>query len=323
MARKRSVTSAMGTDERIEQIAEKDQLSAMMWPWLLTAFDDWGRLDITSIGKIRLEIFPAFPKIKNSTITKAIDSYVSAGMVHRYQVGDRVYLAIRPTRWMKWQKYLQGSKRASAEAEIPAPTDAGWSEKEEDDMLIWLTKPNERSKLRQVGSVCGEIGTVGNVCGQSPLSVPSPSPSPLTLVASEEEECAGARGDGGAHLEDYPPPPKCYGEYSLRIRPLDLAASDLLDNCMAKGMTDEMLCDFLREANENGGKTLKYVRVGLENCYEQGIRTLDDYKGALARWRAKEAQDAKPEPVAMPTIDIDKAEEVLRRVRERNGKPGD
>jgi len=40
MARERSVTSAVGADERIESVAEKDQMSAMMWPWMLTAFDD-------------------------------------------------------------------------------------------------------------------------------------------------------------------------------------------------------------------------------------------------------------------------------------------
>jgi len=60
-------------------------------------------MDATSPSRVRLEIFPAFPRMKNATIHKAIDAYVAAGIVHRYKENERIYLAIRPTKWMKWQ----------------------------------------------------------------------------------------------------------------------------------------------------------------------------------------------------------------------------
>jgi hypothetical protein len=61
MARKRFVSSEMSTDEDIADIAVDNPVSALMWPWFITGFDDWGRMEVTSPNKVRLELFPAFP----------------------------------------------------------------------------------------------------------------------------------------------------------------------------------------------------------------------------------------------------------------------
>lgn len=44
MARKRFVTSDMSIDEKIADIAAENPTAALMWPWFITGFDDWGTL---------------------------------------------------------------------------------------------------------------------------------------------------------------------------------------------------------------------------------------------------------------------------------------
>ena len=45
MARKRFITSDMSVDERIADIAVENPVAALMWPWFITGFDDWGRME--------------------------------------------------------------------------------------------------------------------------------------------------------------------------------------------------------------------------------------------------------------------------------------
>ena len=45
MARKRFVTSEISTDRKIAKLAEKNPVAAALWPWFITALDDWGRMN--------------------------------------------------------------------------------------------------------------------------------------------------------------------------------------------------------------------------------------------------------------------------------------
>lgn len=49
MARKRFVTSEISTDRKIAKLAEKNPVAAALWPWFITAFDDWGRMSADPI----------------------------------------------------------------------------------------------------------------------------------------------------------------------------------------------------------------------------------------------------------------------------------
>lgn len=59
MARKRFITSDMSVDERIAEIAAENPVAALMWPWFITGFDDWGRMEAVP-GKIKLSISQRF-----------------------------------------------------------------------------------------------------------------------------------------------------------------------------------------------------------------------------------------------------------------------
>lgn len=41
MARKRFVTSEISTDRKIAKLAEKNPVAAALWPWFITALDDY------------------------------------------------------------------------------------------------------------------------------------------------------------------------------------------------------------------------------------------------------------------------------------------
>jgi DnaD/phage-associated family protein len=126
MARKRFVSSEMSTDEDIADIAAENPVSALMWPWFITAFDDWGRMEVTSPNKVRLEIFPAFPYTANE-VQKAIEQFTKAGIVFRYSIDKRTYLAIESCKFYKYQTYIRDKKRIEDSSNYPAPISPPWA----------------------------------------------------------------------------------------------------------------------------------------------------------------------------------------------------
>ena len=109
MARKRFITSDMSIDEKIADIAVENPVAALMWPWFITGFDDWGRMEAVPV-KIKLSIFPAFPYTPKD-IKEAIDLYDKYGIVHKYEVDGKVYIAVEPEKYYKYQTYIRGNKR--------------------------------------------------------------------------------------------------------------------------------------------------------------------------------------------------------------------
>ena len=144
MSRKRSITSDISVDERIADIVETNPTAALMWPWFITSFDDWGRMD-ASPRKVKLAIFPAF-SFSVDEIRGAIDAFVLSGLVFRYECGGSFYIAIRPRTWLKYQPYLRGTKYSDKDtSRIPAPAAPPWGRDEDEWMLVEMTKRNRRN----------------------------------------------------------------------------------------------------------------------------------------------------------------------------------
>lgn len=125
MARKRFITSDMGKDEDIVDIAEINSILALMWPWFITAFDDWGRLEITSFKQVKLDVFKAIP-LDTKLIEDAINAFISSKLVHMYEIGKRRYIAIEPCKFYKYQTYIRDKKRVEDNSNIPGPVNAPW-----------------------------------------------------------------------------------------------------------------------------------------------------------------------------------------------------
>jgi len=176
MARKRFITSDMSIDERIAEIAAQNPVAALMWPWFITGFDDWGRMEAAPI-KIKLSIFPAFPYTAKD-IEEAINLYAKHGLVHKYEVDGKQYLAINPKKFYKYQTYIRSDKRETDGSSCPPPPNPPWDS--EDNLQTADNSANGQTEdtLRTDARNCAQDSTDERNCIPSPSPSPSPSLSP-------------------------------------------------------------------------------------------------------------------------------------------------
>lgn len=161
MARKRFVTSEISTDRKIAKLAEKNPTAAALWPWFITAFDDWGRMNADPI-EVKLTILPAFPYTSDE-VEEFIRLYHEFEIAHHYEVDGKPYLAVNPETWMKYQTYIRKDKLEKQNSKIPEPKNAPW-----------VAKNNTVDDLATKNVAKQQSATI-NVLS------PSPSPSPISI----------------------------------------------------------------------------------------------------------------------------------------------
>ena len=125
MARKRFITSDISTDKKIAILAEENPTAALMWPWIMTNLDDWGRMGADPV-EVKLTVFPAFP-FTSKDIAKAISLYDKYGLAHYYEVDGKPYLAVNPDTYYKYQTYINKTRKEKDESKIPAPPNPPWN----------------------------------------------------------------------------------------------------------------------------------------------------------------------------------------------------
>ena len=121
MARKVFISSDMSINKKLGIIAETDQLAALLWPWFLTAFDDWGRTEVDP-WELRIKLFPANGMVTREVVERAIELYGQAGLVWLYEDDGKRYMAIPPEKWFKYQTHIRKEKRDDPEgSRFPVP----------------------------------------------------------------------------------------------------------------------------------------------------------------------------------------------------------
>jgi len=181
MARKRFVTSEISTDRKIAKLAEKNPTAAALWPWFITAFDDWGRMNADPV-EVKLTIFPAFPYTSDD-IETFIKLYHEFGIAYHYEVDGKPCLAVNPNTWLKYQTYIRKDKLEKQKSKIPEPKDAPWLARDntDDDLATKIVAKQQSATI--------------NVLSPSPSPSPSPSKDILYICAPD-----GAR----AHTDPSP-----------------------------------------------------------------------------------------------------------------------
>lgn len=182
MARKVFITSDMSEDEGVTAVAEQNQLAALLWPWFLTAFDDWGRASANS-SRLKAKVFPMNLMVTPEIIDAALQLYAKEGLVSLYEVAGKRYMAIAPEKWFKYQTHIRSEKRATDKSRNPAPPD-----------LSDLSNAPARN--------CANLRALADNCIPSPSPSPTPSPSEDYIVPIGTLECSDAPAekphDGGA-----------------------------------------------------------------------------------------------------------------------------
>lgn len=120
MGRKVFVTSDISVDERLLTVAERDPLAALIWPWILTTLDDWGRAEAKS-RMLKAKVFPCNDIITAESIAAALHLYHEVGLIELYEVTGRPYLSVPHDKWFKYQTHIHGSKRIKDDSKFPPP----------------------------------------------------------------------------------------------------------------------------------------------------------------------------------------------------------
>ena len=125
MGRKVYVTSDMSNDEKLIEIAELSSEVAVLWPWFLTALDDWARAEANP-RKLKAKTFPMFPHVTVELVEEALRLYSDAELIILYTVNGKQYMAIPSLQtWYKWQTHIKKYKREKDESRIPPPPNHG------------------------------------------------------------------------------------------------------------------------------------------------------------------------------------------------------
>lgn len=126
MGRKRYVTSDISKDGDLSEVAEENPVVGLMWPWFITALDDWGRMEADP-REIRNETFGSFKShYGKEVVDQAVALYVKYGLVHRYENDGKAYLQFNPKAFYKIQTYIDKKRQKHDGSKLPPPSDHPW-----------------------------------------------------------------------------------------------------------------------------------------------------------------------------------------------------
>lgn len=120
MSRKVFVSGEMSSDDRLIDVDAECPEVVLLWPWLLTAFDDWGRAEANA-KKLRAKVFPIVSEVDVNRVEAALLAFDRVGLLHLYEVDGKRYMFVDPDKWFKWQTHIRKDKRTNDESKIPAP----------------------------------------------------------------------------------------------------------------------------------------------------------------------------------------------------------
>lgn len=147
-------------------IAQIDIKAGLIWPWLLTAFDDWGRAD-ASCRRLKALIFPMMDAITPEDISNAINLYKQFGIIELYEADGKFFMAIESSKWFSYQTHIRSEKREKDGSRYPSPPSADG----EDD-----------SKGDETARECAQVRDDARLVCARP---PSPSPSPSLRILKD------------------------------------------------------------------------------------------------------------------------------------------
>jgi len=126
MGRKRFITSDISKDGDLSEVAEENPVAGLMWPWFITALDDWARMEADP-REIRNDTFGSFKShYSKDAVESAITLYVKYGLIHRYEISGKTYLQFNPKSYYKQQTYIEKRRQRHDSSRLPPPRDHPW-----------------------------------------------------------------------------------------------------------------------------------------------------------------------------------------------------
>ena len=207
--RKIFVSSDMSTDDRLLVVAEHSETAVLLWPWVLTALDDWGRAEANA-RTLKARLFPGLPGITAADVDEALRLYADAGLLTLYVGGGKRYMAVEPEKWWKWQTHIRTEKRTRDESTCPPPPaaqgTAGAGQPEER-----RSEEGASARAREDARSDAQVREDARICTPSPSPSPSPSEIKTTSTYVLVTAVAPTTVDAGARPDPDPAVPAADG----------------------------------------------------------------------------------------------------------------
>lgn len=306
MGRKVYITSDMSTDDELLRVSDADSLAALLWPWILTAMDDWGRAE-ASPRHLKARVFPGVDIVTAEGIESALNLFAAERLIVLYEVSGKPYMAVDPETWWKYQTHIRKEKRTVDGSSCPPPPEGAFGES------CSRESARSRAQSRADDSECEEARAVaGNF-------IPSPSPSP----SGTDDDDTRAREEGPVDNSSLPRPSvknvadtyvSVFGKF-----PTPIIREELIEWLTLLG--DELVIEALRRTAAANTRSWRYAEAILRNWADCGVRTMADVERADLERRASaskadgahnaRAAPAPPADKAVPvTVDPDVAQRV-------------
>ena len=176
MSRKYFFSSAASHDEKLIMASDIEPLAPMLWPYLITRMDDWGRAE-ASVISIKAESFPLFEIVTRAVIESSLKALDSVGLIELYEVNGRRYMAFEPEKWFGYQSHVRGEKRLKDGSKYPMP---------ESHHAFWDNTANPREDSCESGNNQGTARSCVQTHADARNCTPSPSPSPSPSPTDSE-----------------------------------------------------------------------------------------------------------------------------------------
>jgi len=253
MPRKVFISSDMAIDEGLYDVSQENSLATLLWPWMISYFDDWGRA-LLSPKRIKSQLFPNVGNVTVEDIEESIRVYAEHGLVECYADESHEYMAIPSNKWFHWQTHIRKEKRVNDNSKYPpCPSDTNNAQVRDD--------ARERAQKVKNQSSKSEIHT-------NDIPTPTPSPTPSkdceVVVIDDVEKKLNQR-----FQMTFGRPPN-----DIQISKLSLFVE--------KGMDVELVMADM-EKTRLKGKDLVYTVGILNKQWDRGIRT-------IAQMEAEEAE---------------------------------
>lgn len=275
MGRKVFVTSEMSIDERLAEVAEDRPDLALLWPWFLTAFDDWGRAEAQP-RRLKLKVFPMIGHVTADTVAEAIAVFARSGLILRYTVDQHEYMAIPADKWFRYQTHIHKNKRDEDKSRFPAPPPEIRSTCAE-----FRDNPRERAEIS----------------GNGTQNVLSPSLSLSKRSTTTPRETAQ---DCWSMIEA--------GWFTYLHGTLSATAREELPQYLEgdRSLPPEVILCAFQEADRNSARTWSYVSRILDAYRAEGVTTVAEAQARAADFAAKKERPrngkSPPDPRSLAAL---------------------
>ena len=261
MSRKVFISSDISIDENLDDVASENALAALLWPWFLTCFDDWGRSE-ASPKRLKNKVFPGNELVTPEVIATALQLYQKYGLLKLYEVDGKQYMAVDQEKWFKYQTHIRKEKREKDGSKYPAPEDCA----------------QVRAGARDSAEPRADRGNC----------IPSPSPSP-SLSPSNTSAAANAH----AREEESEPQTEPFAAAYRRVFQRDLTpfqAEELGAYIDQEGFEEAVVVRAIERAGRAGGG-IRLVMHILNDYAAAGAKTLAGAIAFDAEYEARKQRD--------------------------------